>query len=251
MKEVKAIFPIFLLLLIISFIILFFLQTPVSGIFQFITLPLQRVVFMSNVQSSSSLTSSQYLQQENNELHSELAQMQEVQQDNQALHDQFATSNPSSQKLLPAHVIGVQQNALFIDKGENDNVHIGEVVVVKNNLIGTITRITPHISQVMLLNDPSTSLTAQDIKTSAVGIVSSIDGGVIVFGNVELTDKLSQNDLVVTKGSQNLQGQGYPPGLVVGKIVSVDKQASSLFQAGKLTSLVDFSHLTMVFVMTH
>lgn len=199
---------------------------------------------------SSPLTSSQQLQKDNSELRTQLAQMQGMQQDNQALHDQFVISNPSSQKLLPAHVIGIQQSALFIDKGEDDNVHSGQVVVVKNNLIGTITKTTPHISQVTLLNDPLTSFTAQDVKTAAVGIVKSLDGGIIVFGNVELTTKLSQNDLVVTKGSQNMQGKGYPPGLVVGKIVSVDKQASSLFQAAKLASLVDFVHLDMVFVET-
>lgn len=194
--------------------------------------------------------SEQQLQTENNQLHTQLVQMQEIQKDNQALHDQFVTSNPAPQKLLPADVIGEQQNSLVIDKGELDGVHTGDVVVFKNNLIGKISKTTPYISLVMLLSDPATSFTAETSKTSARGIVHAQDGGNSVFDNVVLTEKLEKNDIVLTKGDQDIHGKGYPPGLIVGKIVSVDKQASSLFQSAKLQSLVDISQLQMVFVMT-
>lgn len=196
----------------------------------------------------SNQTASQ-LQQENNQLRLQLEQMQEIQRNNQALDDQFKTTTPAPQSLLPANVVGLQQNTLFIDRGEKDGVHLGDIVVVKNNLIGTISKITSHISLVKLLTDPTTSFTADTIKTSADGIVGSIDGENVILGNVVLSQKLEINDIVVTKGSLNLQGQGYPPNLVVGKIVSVDKQASSLFQAAKIQSLVNISQLQMVFVI--
>ena len=105
-----------------------------SGILQFVTLPIQKIVSTTTLQPTGALSSQQQLQQENNDLRTQLAHMQEVQKDNQALHDQFLITNPQSQKLLPADVVGIQQNALFIDKGESDNVYTGEVVVVKNNL---------------------------------------------------------------------------------------------------------------------
>jgi rod shape-determining protein MreC len=176
--------------------------------------------------------------------------MNELEKDNQALHDQFATTSPEPQKLLPADVIGIQGSSLFIDKGSSDNLKNGGVVVFENNVIGKITRVTPHISQVTLLSDSSTSFTAQTAKTAANGIVSAIDGGTIIFGNVILSDKLEKNDLVVTKGDEDLQGNGYPPQLIVGKIISVDKQASSLFQTAQIESLVDLSQVRIVFVIT-
>jgi cell shape-determining protein MreC len=249
MKRVKAVFPIFFILLIISIFILFFSQNPLTGILQSITLPVQRLAFTVNNSSGVSNNSVQQLQQENNQLRVQLAQMQELTRDNQALNDQFKTTTPTPQKLLPADVVGSQQNALIIDKGQSDDIHVGSVVVVKNNLIGTITKVTPHLSLITLLTDPSTSFTAQAVKTGADGIVRSLDGGTVIFANVVLSDKLENNDIIQTKGDLNLQGQGYPPNLIVGKIVSIDKQASSLFQSAKIQSLVNTSQIQMVFVI--
>lgn len=247
MKRVKAVFPIFLLFLFFSFLILLFFQNPLTTGLQFITLPIQKWTFGS--QSQEMLTPQQQLQQENNQLRAQLAKMQEIARDNQALHDQFQTTNPSPQQLLPADIIGMQQNTMIIDKGNQDKVHAGDVVVVKDNLIGKVTKTTAQSSLVTLLSDESTSFTAKTAKTQAAGIVLAPAGGSIILGNVVLTDKLEKNDVVMTKGDLDLQGHGFLPDLVVGKIVSIDKQASSLFQAAKLQSLVDVSQLRMVFVM--
>jgi len=249
MKGVKAGFPIFVLLLLISLLIFFFSQNPLTGALQLITLPVQRIMFMASTISPTANPSLQELQQENSQLRQQLAQMQEVESDNTALHDQFQTTTPVPQKLLPADIVGLQQNVLIIDRGQDDNVKVGDVVVFKNNLIGTVGRTTPRLSLVTLLSDPSTSFTADTTKTSSEGIVKAEDGGVVTLDSVILSDKLEDNDIVVTKGDENLQGQGYPPQLVVGKIVSVDKQASSLFQSAKIMSLVDISALRMVFVI--
>jgi len=217
---------------------------------QIITLPIQEWAFGMTLKPTGTLTPQEQLQQENNQLRVALAQMQELQKDNQALHDQFQTTTPAPQKLLPAEVVGLQQTYILIDKGSSDGLHIGDVVVVKNNLIGTIEKVTSHIAQVKLLSDPSTSFTAQSAKTSANGVVQAIDGGTIIFTNVVLSDKLEQNDIILTKGDRDSHGNGFPPNLVVGKIISIDKQASSLFQAAKIQSMVDVSNLRMVFVMT-
>lgn len=250
MKQVKAIAPIFFLLLILSLFILFFFQNPLTAVLQTVTLPLQQWTVGMTLKPTGTMTPQEELQQENNQLRGELAQMQELKKDDQALHDQFKTTTPAPQKLLPAGVIGVQDTYLLIDKGSVDGIRLGDVVVVQDNLIGSVAKVTPHISQVVLLSDPSTSFTAQSAKTSANGIVRSIDGGTVIFTNVVLSDKLEQNDIILTKGDRDAQGHGYPPKLIVGKIISVDKQASSLFQAAKIESLVNLSQVRMVFVMT-
>src|SRR6185503_17752430 len=133
MKRVKAVFPIFSILLILSIFILFFFQNPLIAGLQTITLPIQQWIFGLSATPTGTLTPGQQLQQENNQLRTELAQMQELKKDNQALHDQFQTTTPSPQKLLPAAVIGAQQTYLIIDKGTSDGLHLGDVVVVKNN----------------------------------------------------------------------------------------------------------------------
>ena len=250
MKLAKAIVPIFSFLLLLSLFIFFFFQNPITDALQPITLPIQKWVFLSTSSSQSVNIPEAKLQGENNQLRTELAKMQEVARDNQALHDQFKISKPAPQSLLPANIIGMDQNELFIDKGIRENVHAGDIVVVKDNLIGSVTKTTSHISLVTLLTDISTSFTAETAKTAANGIVLSQNGGSIIFANVVLSDKLTQNDIIMTKGNLDLQGRGYPPHLVVGKIVSISKQPSSLFQSAKVASLVDIPHLRVVFVMT-
>jgi rod shape-determining protein MreC len=68
--------------------------------------------------------------------------------------------------------------------------------------------------------------------------------------NVVLSEKLEKDDLVRTKGDVDERGQGFPPDLIVGKIISVNKQPSALFQSAEVKSLVDFSRLSTVFVIT-
>ena len=174
--------------------------------------------------------------------------MQEIERDNKALHDQFKTSNPQPKKLVVAEVIGRKSDELFIDKGSSDAIKVGDVVVIKDNLIGKVSKITPHISIVTLITHASTSFTAETSKTNTSGVIKSQGGDSIIFDNVILSDKLEKNDTIVTKGDVDMQGGGYPPKLIVGKIVSINKKASSLFQFAKVESLVNLSSVQMVFV---
>ena len=71
-----------------------------------------------------------------------------------------------------------------------------------------------------------------------------------VLENVLLSDKLQTGDTVISKGDIGKDGEGFPPGLVVGRIISVNKKASALFQSAEVESLVDVTRLKMVFVMS-
>ena len=66
--------------------------------------------------------------------------------------------------------------------------------------------------------------------------------------HLEIFD-LQKGDLVVSKGDVS-RGVQVPPNLVIGKIISVNKQTSNLFQTAQVQSLVDVSRLERVFVWT-
>ncbi len=250
MKRAKTILPIFLLFLALSVIILLFVQTPLQQPLQAITLPIQKWLFTTyeSVPLVNPVNETQ-LQAENNELRKQLAKTEELKRDNEALRDQFQTSNPSPKNLLPATVIGVRDGTILIDKGEGDSVSLGDIVVLKDNLLGKISKVSPHVSVVKLIIHPDTSFTAATSKSAAIGVVKAGGGDGIILGNVVLSDKLEKDDVVVTKGDVDEKGGGFPPDLVVGKIISVNKQASSLFQAAQVRSLVDFNKTRMVFVV--
>jgi rod shape-determining protein MreC len=218
-----------------------------TGVFEQLVLPLQRSTFTNS--HTEKLTPERELQAENTKLKTQLAELNQLKKENNALRDQFKSETQNSRKLLPAQIIGNKDDDIVIDKGSSDGVNAGSVLIVNNNLVGRVTTVTAHRAVGELLTNTDTSFTVKTSKTSALGIGRGEGGGSVVIDNVVLSDKLEKDDIVITKGDIDANGKGYPPGLVVGKIVSVNKKASALFQAAEVAPLVDFNRMDTVFVM--
>ena len=256
-------FPVFIGFFLLSLLIFVFSQKGwtggIAGVFQAVTLPIQRSSFLffhgySKEDSNNELTK---LKNENRDLRIKTTKVAALEKDNRALRDQFATANPSPKKLLPSYIVGMPTflpgvsvvSEIIIDKGSEDKVKMGNSIVFKDNLIGKVVKTSPHLSIVDLLNHKGVSFTAKTITTSALGIIQGTGTETIVLGNVLLSDKLQKGDIVVTKGDIRPDGLGFVPNLVVGKIISVNKKASALFQSAEVERLVDAARLEIVFVM--
>jgi rod shape-determining protein MreC len=193
------------------------------------------------------------LEEEKLELSSRIADFERIKKENQALSDQFQTTYPTSYNLLKAQVISASTfipgvsvpDNIIINKGLRDNLKKGLAVVIKNNLVGIIIDVSENISRVNLTNNPSFSLTAKT-QNGAVGLVKG--GEELILDNVLLSENIKVNELVLTKGSNDYGGVGVVPDLVIGKITSVNKNPSDLFQKAEVKSFVNFVNLTTVFV---
>lgn len=249
MQKSGNIVPVFIVFFVLSLLIFFFFSKAAAGVLEQLTVPLQKSLFTSFHKPGENKTETEKLRDENNRLLGELAKQKEIEKENSALKDQFNTPGISSHKLLPAQVIGTDDDEVIIDRGTGEGVKEGSVIIVKDNLIGRVISASAHISVVNLVTHKDILFTAQAQKTQALGVINGRGGGMIL-ANVILSDTLEKGDLVVTKGDVDKTGDGYPPHLIVGKIVSVDKRASNLFQVAQVQSLVDLSRLNVVFVMT-
>lgn len=196
---------------------------------------------------------------ENQELRKKILDNQNLVLENKALKDQFANSTPRSLDLLPARVVGFpgfipgvsNPDYLIIDKGNHDGVKKGSALILGNNLIGKVTEISNGYSKVELLNNKKASFTAKVTSmdgAEADGVIKGL-GGEMSFENVLLTLSIKKGDIVLTKGDKDGAGNGYPPDLVIGKITSLEKKSSDLFQKAKVKSAVDFTNLRVVFVI--
>lgn len=193
------------------------------------------------------------LEEKNLKLLSHVADFEKLKKENQALSDQFQTTYPPSYKFLKADIIGApgfipgvsSPTTFILNKGAKDNIKVGFAVVVGDNLVGVISQISENLSKVNVINNSSISFTAKT-ENGAVGIVKG--GGVLTLDNVLLSDNIKEGELVLTKGDINQDGIGIPTDLIVGKIKSVEKNPSSLFQKGELESFVNFVSLSTVFV---
>lgn len=238
--------------LLYAFVIFFFIsifllalnKTPfliaVRGEAENILRPLQA----KNQIKNQTLSEAQKLRVENDLLIQKLVKLKSLEQDNQALRDQFAQFPSTSSIQLPALVLNLRGNEeILLDKGELDGVKNGMVVIVGQNLLGKVAQSTPHRSIIELITSPNFSLPGKTLATNAIGIIRGNGDQGMVFDNVILSEKLIKGDVVMAKG------ENIPPGFILGKIETVERKESALYQLARVRSLVDLNRINLVFIL--
>lgn len=263
MQKRQSFLYIFLAFLALSLILFFLFKLPIfkplTSLTQNIFAPIQSLTHnvFGSINGVFSNSTVKKLQDENLNLSKKVVNQKKIEADNLALRDQFAVSYPKSTDLIIANVIGspafipgisLPEN-LILNIGEKDGVKVGQAVVYKDNLVGRITGISDNLSKVSLITNSEFSITAQTLESQSVGVAKGQGGGDIILDNVLLSQSLNKDDLVVTKGDINEKGLGFPPSLIIGKIVSVNKNPSDLFQIAKVKSLLDFTKLNTVYIV--
>lgn len=200
---------------------------------------------------------SSQLQKENLELSAKLIDQKMLAEDNKALRDQFQTASPKSSNLLPARIIASSglipvvsfPESFILDKGWKDGVKKGQAVVYKDNLIGVIRDVAEVASRVSLVSSTNFSFSAATVQTGALGIIKGEGSGQMILDNVLQKDVVKPKDLIISKGDINIDGFGIPPDLIIGKVTSVNKNPSSLFQSAKVVPIVNMLDLFDVFII--
>ncbi|MCL5784728.1 MAG: rod shape-determining protein MreC [Patescibacteria group bacterium] len=154
--------------------------------------------------------------------------------------------NPRTYDLLPARVVG-KGRYLIIDKGSDDGLTLGQVVVYKDNYLGQIQEVNPRLSRVFLAQDPDSKIAvySQNEAGKAKGILEG------QFGSQTLMDKILHQEMVAVGDlvySDGVEGR-LPKGLIMGKISEVFERQNEVFKQAKVESLVDVTDLDVVFVI--
>lgn len=247
------IFVIFLivLLIVISFSNVNFLRQP-GGFVSTVFSPVRAFLFRSLIGTSPSKITVK-------EINSLKNDCEKIKEQNKSLLDQFQTLNPKSSTLLSADVVGAPSfipslsapEKLIINRGKDDKIKTGQAVVFKDSLIGKIGKVNSNLAEVILVTNVNSSFTAVTGKDKNIlGVSKGQGSGEMVLDNVLLSEDLKIGDFVFTKGDVNLNGEGVPPGLIVGKIISVEKKPSALFQKAQVEGAIDIAKLSTVFVIT-
>lgn len=254
----------FIILLFIAFWVFFLSQTgiltPIQGLLETAVSPLGSFYGIFPFLKQSTTSRYDLLLKENEGLVYQLVKQNELLRENAALKSQFQETPSYNPSLLPALVIGQEGflpgssaiDTMIIDKGSSDGVRKGSAILVGRNALGLVSEVSPHRAKITLLTHQSSSVPASVTNPSQgiVGIVKGEGGGSMVLDNVLLSQTLMIGDIVVTKGSETLDSEGFLPNLVIGKIRSVNRQPSELFQTAHVQSFVDPSTVSTVFVVT-
>lgn len=194
---------------------------------------------------------------ENEALRAEVAQlrnqvilMYEAQIENENLRRQlgFKSAVPNYQ-LLSAEVIGRDPGNylqyLTIDRGAEDGLRRGMPVLTEAGLVGRISLVSRNASQVMLITDPSSSVSAFIQRSRATGVAQGRLGSELMMRYIAQAETVVVGDLILTSGL----GGNFPKRLVIGQVVSVRRGDVEMFQEAAIAPAVDLRQLESVMVL--
>ena len=160
-----------------------------------------------------------------------------------------------------ANPLSATEDSITISAGSANGIAQGDVVVEPTGnpdgtgaLVGTIDRVTAHVSRVMLLTDDDSSVTATDLSDS--NVIGSVKPGgassTLILDRVPKQWPVHAGDTIITAGTL---GDGplksmYPRGIPIGTVTSRSNSDADLFQNIALQPLVDLSSIQSVIVLT-
>lgn len=196
------------------------------------------------------------LQQENRELTdklnsatAEIATLREAQKENFSLKKDLGYKEQSDYDLVAANVISFDpaniRETITIGAGKSNGIKEGDVVISEGFLVGKIVNVGDFTSKIKLISDPTSSVAANISNSLVSGVLKGRIGNGLSLEQVPQSEKVTQDDTVVTSGL----GGDFPKGIVIGKVEDIQKVSGSIFQTIAIRPMVDLNKLERVMVI--
>lgn len=252
---------VFFILLLLSLIIIFFGQNQIILLFKYylneILKPFEVVFSQANNWLSfwqsavfnikNIKESNARLISENLNLYSKLAKLPQLEEENSLLREKLNLSQKAINTRL-AGVIGrdFQNNRSFlIDKGTNDNIAIGLVVISEGEtIIGRVADAGYNISKVQTILDTQSRIAATTATSKISGLVRGL-GSDVIFDLIVKNKKPEIGELVISSGTDGL----WPRGFIIGKVKEVKSQDNQVFNTADIELLAKPQDFDSVFVI--
>lgn len=184
------------------------------------------------------------------ELLTENAKLQTLAQENQQLKDLLDFKSQTKYQLVVADIISrdsVNRNILIINAGSNQNIKVGQAVVVgQGMMVAKVITVASDSAQIRLLTDNASKLgVSLNGQPAIAGLLSGSLGLGMNLSYVPQAQDLKKNDLLV---SSNLDFM-IPSGLVVGRVEEIKFSAEEIFKQAVVSPLLDFNTLSQVAVI--
>ena len=140
---------------------------------------------------------------------------------------------------------------IVLGAGTDEGVKVGHVVVSDQGLVGRVSEVGSNYSKVLLITDPSSTLSALVEGSRATGIVRGQYGDSLIMDWILQTETVKVGDVVVTAGlglGAELRSL-YPKGLVVGKVLQLQNAEAAAYQRAIIAPAVDLRRLENVLVV--
>jgi rod shape-determining protein MreC len=259
----------FAVLLAISTLLLFLRNSdPVRGASTFATqllVPIQRVLADAGITSNrfvQAITEIETLRADNATLRADVDRLtlENVQLREAAFAaQQTAKLNDVAKTLtfqsVPATLIARDPSnilsTIVLSVGTDQGVKVGHVVLSQQGLVGRVSEVGTNYAKVLLITDPTHTVSALVEGSRATGIVRGQYGDSLIMDWILQTEPVKVGDVVVTAGlglGEELRSL-YPKGLVVGRILQLQNAEAAAYQRAIIAPAVDLRKLENVLVV--
>jgi rod shape-determining protein MreC len=198
------------------------------------------------------------LRAENDLLDAESRSAAELRRENEALTALLQLRNGLKYDARAVTVIARESSearrAVVVDRGTDDGLAVGQVVIgAGGSLVGRVVEVGPTIAHVVLISDPTSTVTGQLLSTSATGKVVGQLGGALVMTDVDSAATVTRGEEVFTAGIELGGGlrSPYPKGLLIGRVIDVTIQANEVVQTVFLEPAAPLDRLEFLLVITN
>ena len=202
-------------------------------------------------------TENEALRSENDRIQQNALQAKEIRRQNDLLTGLLQLRSGFEYKTVAATVIAREsievQQRITLDRGTDDGVSIGDVVIaVGGALVGRVVDVRQTSSIVQLISDPGSTVIGQLFMSAATGEVTGQLPNSLIMRNIDAAATVGLGEEVVTAGIELAGGirSPYPKGLVIGLIIDVRRDANEVVQTGFVEPAASLDRLEFVLVIT-
>lgn len=184
------------------------------------------------------------------ELRSQIVELQEAKIENETLRKELGFKIAATEgRIMAAEVIGQDTSGflhyLIIDRGAEDGLRPDMPVLTSQGLVGRVTETNVNSAKVMLIVDPSSSVSGRIQRSRATGMVQGYADGALIMRFIPKEASVEPGDVVLTSGL----GGNFPKRLPIGQVISVQQSDVDMFQVAYLSPAVDLHSLEMVSIL--
>lgn len=254
--------------IIILFTLIVFLnifQIQIRNYFYFISSPISKIFLQSGSNTFnffSSFLSFSDLKKENNNLKEEneillskLSLLQQSLRDNQELKTALENTKNDNFNIVLIKITGLdaQNDIVTINKGSDDGIFENMPLISGQKVLyGKVIKVYKNFSQVILISSKNSTVDAKiqnnDIQKPQIYGAIKGTGALSLYLDLVASDaEIKEGDTLVTSA---LEGT-FPPNLLIGKIISTDKNDAKPFQTAHLQPLFNIKNTDTLFIITN
>lgn len=170
------------------------------------------------------------LRQQHTVYAAQLLQLQILQNENSQLRKLLEVSQHAEYPMQMAEIVYAERDIfkrkVYVDKGSQNNIAAGQVVMDDIGLVGQVTRVYPWLSEVTLITDKDHAVPIQVLRTGLRAVAfGSGDISSLALRYMPISSDIQVGDMLVTSGIDGT----YPPGLPVAKVTQVQRDPAYPF----------------------